>query len=399
MVDPTSTSRLEWQKWDIFTKLPLGLVAFTGEDGYVARRKEGPSTPEYRFGDLNPRRGLSGDIAIYETGGDGGRKAAVRYETDGEILVEVQPVRYDLRDVEFLTRRARERREEVHLGSRVLSNELSSVDYERDNSESDSWGSVRSVLAYNASYRYYWGRMPGLAKALPSTGPTFRDLDKRVSFRWALPLEFSLHRILELSAFLRAGTSVQASVSAARVTTEVPYEATLVAVFPDGRRKERPIEGTYVETLLSDVSTVYGRPYFTRNGTFAPTTTTTTTPRPYYVGGARFKAPRTMNPLWLGGTESPAATTASPSAPISRRTTSPLPTTVNPLKRFYPQFGEGSSDGASSGPQMQSDQAKNAKRSPQTESLVNGGASSLPCVSVCAIVTASTVSSAFRWHR
>ena len=375
MVDPTSTSRLEWRKWDIFTKLPLGLVAFTGEDGFVARRRD-PATDEFRFGDLNPRRGLSGDIALYHDGGK-----AVNYATDGEILVEVPPVRYDLKDVKFLTLRVREDRDEVHLGSRVLSNELSSLDYERGGEAMDSWGSVRSVLAYNASYRYYWGRLPGLTKALPSTGPTFRE-DKRVSFRWALPLEFSLHRILELSAFLRAGTSVQASVKAARVTTEVPYEGTLVAVFPDGQRKERPIEGTYVETLLSDVRTVYGRPYFTRNGTFAPTTTTTTTPPPFYLlgGGSHFKAPRTMNPLWPGGTTSSPTTLPPLSRP--RRTTTPLPTTQNPLRRFYPQFGDSDdSDDPSSPRMMQSDQAKNAaKRSPQTESLVN----SVPRVGVLA---------------
>ncbi len=52
-----------------------------------------------------------------------------------------------------------------------MTNELSSLDYERGReAEAHHYSSVRSVLAYNATYRYYWGRMPGLAKALPVSG-------------------------------------------------------------------------------------------------------------------------------------------------------------------------------------------------------------------------------------
>ena len=36
------------------------------------------------------------------------------------------------------------------------------------------------------------------------------------------------------------------------------------------------IRGTYVETLLTDVETEYGRPFYTRNGTRSPTTPSTT---------------------------------------------------------------------------------------------------------------------------
>ncbi len=43
---------------------------------------------------------------------------------------------------------------------------------------------------------------------------------------------------------------------ASRVTTEVPYRARLRAHFGDGGTKERDIQGTYVETLLSDVEVI-----------------------------------------------------------------------------------------------------------------------------------------------
>ena len=43
MVDNTGTTRLEWRAWDIFTKLPVGMVAYTEEDQFVARVKRGSS--------------------------------------------------------------------------------------------------------------------------------------------------------------------------------------------------------------------------------------------------------------------------------------------------------------------------------------------------------------------
>jgi len=88
MVDPTSTSRLEWRKWDIFTKIPLGTVAFTGEDDLVARAATDEDASKLRFADLNPRRGLSGDVALYSS--DTAAPKSVTYLTEGaEILVEV----------------------------------------------------------------------------------------------------------------------------------------------------------------------------------------------------------------------------------------------------------------------------------------------------------------------
>ena len=52
-----------------------------------------------RFGDLNPRRGLSGDIALYEKAQSGGKE---EYLTEGgEALVEIEPVKYELRSIDF----------------------------------------------------------------------------------------------------------------------------------------------------------------------------------------------------------------------------------------------------------------------------------------------------------
>jgi len=99
MSNPSSTSRLEWLPWNIFTKIPPGSVALIGEDSLVARAEK---NGQFKFAELNPRynlsflmceisinyhlfrRGLSGDVALYE--GD-----SVEYLTkDADILVEVR---------------------------------------------------------------------------------------------------------------------------------------------------------------------------------------------------------------------------------------------------------------------------------------------------------------------
>jgi hypothetical protein len=84
LVDTTSTTRLEWLKWDIFTKRPFGTVAFY-DRAFVARVKrqvEGKQATKFIVGELVPLRGLSGDIALCLPD-----KETVEFVTEGEILV------------------------------------------------------------------------------------------------------------------------------------------------------------------------------------------------------------------------------------------------------------------------------------------------------------------------
>ena len=181
-MDTTSTSRVEWQKWDIFTKKPFGVVAFN-DHAYVARVRK-PSGKKFSVGELDPQRGLSGDIAV----GYGDKsKEEVDYVTEGEILVEIEPIRYELKNTVFMSERAKVTQEVVPLGSRILVNsdpvfedeELDDVTEDEENEvdditerntrddaiterpKSDDWKEVNAVIAYNATYHYYWGQITG----------------------------------------------------------------------------------------------------------------------------------------------------------------------------------------------------------------------------------------------
>ena len=183
LVDTTSTSRLEWQKWDIFTKRPFGVVAFS-DQALVARvkRPAGSSvvkqSQKYVIGELDPLRGLSGNIAV-----SFGDKDAVEYVTEGEILVEIEPVRYELKHTVFMKERAKVSQEVVPLGNRVLvhhepvtsedeeqdetsENEINDVTPHDDNDKGrdvthENWKEITSVIAYNATFHFYWGQLPG----------------------------------------------------------------------------------------------------------------------------------------------------------------------------------------------------------------------------------------------
>ncbi len=258
MIDSTATTRLEWRRWNIFTKLPMGMVAYTDDNQFVARVKRGSS---FRIGDLNPRRGLSGDIAVYTEGKDGTVTEEFLAEEGGEVLVEIEPVKYELRDIAFETRRAKVTKEVAQIGNHILTRS------DRD-SAAEQYATVRSVIAYNASYHYYWGQHPaGLIRTLPTSAEAFDEsgrTGKRYDFSWGLPLDFVRQRILEVSYSLEPGTSVQCSATAQKTTTEMPYRAKLISWFADGKNKRRLIKGTYVETVFKEVETGYGWPYYTR---------------------------------------------------------------------------------------------------------------------------------------
>jgi hypothetical protein len=66
-----------------------------------------------------------------------------------------------------VTKRAKFSNETVNIGFQTLVNPYFD-DYESgDNqteTESNNWRNTHSVIAYNATYRFYWGQIPGLIR-------------------------------------------------------------------------------------------------------------------------------------------------------------------------------------------------------------------------------------------
>ena len=372
LVNALNASRIEWRPWDIFTPRPIGLVAVTETEppSYAARVAvdEGRG---YNFGQLDPRRGLSGEVSVYFPS----ENKVSQYEKNGEMLVEMEPVSYALQDLKFVRRRRKQFKEDVHIGGRSLVNILDAKE------DQNYWTKVKSVIAYNASYSYYWGSLSGVIRSLPATAP---KLDREyMKFEWGLPLKFSRQRIIEVSSNLLPGTSVQATAFASRVTTEVPYTAVLVSAYEDGAKRSRVVNGTYVEVVLSDVRIEFGRPYYTHNGTLSPTTTTTstttttttpstttTTTIPYlksaFASNFHSRKESSLSANDITSNDDPS--TFSTMRP-KRRTTTQRPKD-NPLKRFYEEFND-EDDNEIEEEDKEEDASRNRRR--PNEDLLNGG--------------------------
>jgi len=362
LVDQTLTSRYEWVKWDIFTKIPVGSVAFTegvADATFIAKLQDGTIC------ELDKRRGLSGNLAVSLD------QQSVTFVNKGQLLMEIEPIKYEIAHIRWIKWRSKVTRTERHLGHVLLANNQNnnndddrfSSDIYDDNSAAAPkiiWQEISSVVAYNATYNFYYGQLDGLIRALPSKAETYGGGSKfeNIEFSWGLPLKFSRHRIQKVSAKLISGTAVNASVDAFLTSTELPYEAVLVSKFKDGSSLEYNISGTYQETLLANVAVTKGRPYFIANGTEAPTTTTTTP-----TSTTTQTTTTTLTTSTRTTTSSEDLTTDTTTL-RPKRTTTPLPTQENPLWRFYPMEEEAEDEMMSDDP----DEAKHSERSsPMTD--------------------------------
>lgn len=106
--------RLSWARWDKYSRIPPGTV--TGDTkSYIARRSSA-SSKEYshQLGKLDPD-GL-GHITVISD------NEAEDFE-DGEVLVETEPVSYQMKRVKFNLWRKRVTSEPIVLGTAKLTNE------------------------------------------------------------------------------------------------------------------------------------------------------------------------------------------------------------------------------------------------------------------------------------
>lgn len=84
-------------------------------------------------------------------------------------------------------------------------------------------------------------------------------------------------QIFLLSRYLEEGTAVNVTLMGNYTEAEVPYIATVVAIYKDGEKREILIRDTKRENKMSSIVAVYSPVYFLHNNSFVPTTTTTST--------------------------------------------------------------------------------------------------------------------------
>ena len=81
------------------------------------------------------------------------------------------------------------------------------------------------------------------------------------SVLWGLPEKSVQHETIMVGHALQHFRAVDVSVVGVRITEETPYRAALTAVFPDGSRRERQIEGVAQRIYLDNIRPEYSRVY------------------------------------------------------------------------------------------------------------------------------------------
>ncbi|KAM8712254.1 hypothetical protein ACLKA7_012729 [Drosophila subpalustris] len=257
--------KVAWKPWRKFNVgVPVGAIRI-GDDSYIGRHRavqelnadgsEGHKGADYNLGRLEIV-GL-GKIKVVE----GQRE---KYYDEGELLIETEPYRYELRDIKL---------DRIRTSLRENSTELASGRLENIG---DTHDTMEMVMSYSFDYLQYWGAHEGVAKGLPT-----KIFEKNVAIpaeiNWALKHGEKRSENKAVSAKLLPGTAINVTLRGNYVTLDAPYVAKLFAFYHDSESVSRKISAEVRKSYLKDVKMEFSPVYWIENGTLLPTTTTTST--------------------------------------------------------------------------------------------------------------------------
>jgi hypothetical protein len=177
-------------------------------------------------------------------------------ESKGDILVEIEPVHYEVEVHSSASGDNEPQRTKKILRSDVV---LAKSSLFRFNEGRDVEARMQKVLSYDYEKSEYYGQIPGMIRALPTT---IRLPNGQVqSVLWGLPEKSQQHETIMVGHSLQHNKAVDVSVVGIRITQENPYRATLTSVFPDGSRRQRIIEGVVQSIYLDNIRPEYSRVY------------------------------------------------------------------------------------------------------------------------------------------
>merc|ERR1711990_941709 len=176
-------------------------------------------------------------------------------ESTGDILVEIEPIRYELELHASLPDDEPQRTKKV-LRSDVV---LAQSSLFRFDEGKDTQARMQKVLSYEYEKSEYYGQVPGMLRALPTTIRLPNGQGQSVL--WGLAEKSQQHETIMVGHALKHFRAVDVSVVGVRITEENPYKATLTSVFPDGSRRQRTIEGVVQRVYLDNIRPEYSRVY------------------------------------------------------------------------------------------------------------------------------------------
>lgn len=266
LVNRNGGGKLKWQPWNKFqtVKFPGAVSASNGkvDDYYVARHKlahHGHHHP-YIVGNYDPLEKLGGRIYAPLPG----MSDTVEHD-NGDILVEIEPVKYELRNIKLNKLRTVIRKNTTILGATVLSN------------EEDMTNQAETVITYDFTKTTNYGRQPGVGNGVPT-----KVIDPRtqqsVDIFWGVELTERKFETKAINTILQPGTAINVTLFGNYTEMEAPYNAMLKAYYDDNSDPAtRKLSGYMISKDMEDVQIEFSPIYWIENGTLVPTTTTTTT--------------------------------------------------------------------------------------------------------------------------
>jgi len=233
-------SKLEWRTFERFSKVPKGAVA--GVDGaepvFVARRLA-RGLMETAYLEMGKEGTGYGRIAVYNEG------EKVKIENQCDLLVEVEPVRYEL------TLHGFEKESKKTEDKKVLA----ATSIFRFQEGLDSTARMQKMMFYQNFESLYLGHLKGTIRGLPGrarmpTGET-RELV------WGMVDSSTQSESIMVGHDMEKNSAVDVEVIAMEVNEEQPYTGLLVSIFPDGSSRDREVEGVMQRSYLDRIQPHY----------------------------------------------------------------------------------------------------------------------------------------------
>lgn len=114
---------------------------------------------------------------------------------------------------------------------------------------------MQKMVSYSYNSSTYLGHIPGTLRGLPAT--LHLPTGERREVQWGVPTKVEQREAVMVGRTMARNTAVDVAVVADALTEERPFLGTLVAVFPDGGRRERRVEAVIQTRSLNNIKPEY----------------------------------------------------------------------------------------------------------------------------------------------
>ncbi|KAG5681126.1 hypothetical protein PVAND_010586 [Polypedilum vanderplanki] len=259
-------AKLKWvlfEKMSVFQNIDGAVSTINGgstEIYYIARHNHSMEHHEidHAIGWFDPKDGFGKIHAMIQN--------EERIFEDGEILVAIEAVRYELHDMKFKRLKLQEKKERKLLGQTILKN------------EGDEEIDVKAVIGYEYEIERNLGTHEGIARSINTT--VFVTNRDTFNFLWGIKKTDHILSSKNVGTILKPGTAINVTLWGNYTIKEGPYDATLIVHWADGtnsKKRKITVASGYEADLEDPLEIEESATYWLLNNTIVPTTTQRTT--------------------------------------------------------------------------------------------------------------------------